>query len=634
MKPLKVEVALSLNSSANFSYEWKGDPEYIKEGIRVIVPVWNRVTSGWIVNTKSEYQGRVKSIIGIIKDEYIPDKNYLKFVSEISRTFMISAGKILDTSISPGMRSLTNLYFKFDDLERPFYKRSAKELEEISKSGGVEFFYKIKGSEIQGLQKKVEDQTDDKNKPDHLIYLNYYRSDYYQKIWLKERSSGRTPLMLLPNNLSMDKYKNAMSDLQIYNSRIKSVERERIWRLARGNDPVFIGGGESALFLPIKHPGAIIIEKPGSFFYDKNISSGIDLRKVARIKAEIMGVDIIEGNSSLTSFHQYNRESLNIIDERAADVRPVSVKKLNPGTRVPPDQVTDSIINNFAKGDRVLVIVSKKGSLKFLFCGECKNIFKCPLCSGSVTISANNKINCMSCSYTHKKPETCEKCNSELKVIEDISVSSLKKKLILRAGETSVISFDAKLSGDYVTILKRAETGGNNIVILTPAEVNSISEGSFDSVLFLKPESFFDLNNFKGGEQIFSFIGGLREILSPEGKIDIYSVFHFHYSMKNINDEVQYLVRELKYREFFLLPPYFDVFNIELSDRDLRILSGRMRDIYKDFKDILNIRRINLLSRSKMRGFYKGSIQIHTGKEKVFKSGILNLKGIRVKGLY
>ena len=236
---MRVEVALSLNTNANFSYEWTGDPNSIKEGIRVIVPVWNRVTTGWIVNTRSEYQGRVKYILGIIKDEYIPDEKYLKFVNEISRTFMISAGKILDASLSPGMRSLTNVYFNSDDGELPFYKRSAKELEKVSKSGAVEFFYKIKGNEIQESQNKTEDRIYEESVPGHLIYLNYYRNDFYKKIWLNEKTAGRTPLILLPNNLSMERYKSGISDLQIYNSRIKTRERERLWKSAGGNNPIF-----------------------------------------------------------------------------------------------------------------------------------------------------------------------------------------------------------------------------------------------------------------------------------------------------------------------------------------------------------------------------------------------------------
>lgn len=628
-----VEVALSLNTTENFSYEFSGEPGSIKEGMRVIVPVWNRLITGWVVSTRSDYKGRVKPIMGVIKDEFIPDSKYLEFVHEISRTFMISSGKLLDASLSPAMRSAANLYFKSIEGEFPVYKKSVKDFENICKNGVINVFYKIKGKEMEEGNKNSEDGIEDNNIPQHLIYINYYRNKFYNKIWEEEKLSGRTPLILLPNNLSMGKYKNDIQDLQIYNSRIKAADKERLWKLAIGNSPLFIGGGESALFLPVNQQGSIIIEKPGSFFYDKNISSGIDLRKAARIKAKIMGVDIVEGNSCLTSFHYYHKDSLQIRDERKIDVSPVSVKKLNPGVRIPPDQVIDTIINDFTRGDRVLVIVSRRGSFKFLFCPECKSIYKCPLCGGTITISSDSMLNCMSCSYTADKIDTCKKCDSELKIIEDISVGSLKKKLVGRAGEKSIVSFENKSPKDYEDNFKRSESGAGKIFILTPAEVNSIPEKSFDSAIFIKPESFFDLNSFNGGEQIFAFIKGLREVVTQEGKVDVYSVFHFHYSLKNINDEEQYLKRELKYREFFMLPPYCDAFNLEISDRDIRVLSGRMREVFSEFRESLNIKRIYLVSRVKMRGFYKGSIQIHTAQENIFSSGILKVKGIKIRGL-
>jgi len=106
-----------------------------------------------------------------------------------------------------------------------------------------------------------------------------------------------------------------------------------------------------------------------------------------------------------------------------------------------------------------------------------------------------------------------------------------------------------------------------------------------------------------------------------------------HYSLKKINDEKEYMERELKYREFFFLPPYFDVFNIELSDRDLRKLAKKMREIYSEFGDILNIKKNYLVSRFKIRGFYKGTIQIHSDQEKMEKSGILKINGLRIKAI-
>lgn len=629
---MKVEVALSLNTLENFSYELRGDIDSVYIGMRVIVPVWNRLASGWIVNTESEYQGKVKPVLGIIEDEYVPDERFLRFINEVADTFLISTGKLLDSSLSPAMRSQAGLLCRMGDGNFPVFKKTVKELEKIGNGSTLRLYYKKKSGEEYKNRKYVPEQTETSFDPEHIVYLNHYRKDYYNKIWNGEKSRGRTPLILLPNNLSMERYEYELNDLKIYNSTVKAGRREELWTMARKGDPVFIGGGESSLFLPVINPGTIIIEKPGSFFYGRNIASGIDLRKVARIKARLMGVDLIEGSTGLTSFHYHNRKSLKINDKRGEHINSISVKKLEPGTRIPPEQVIEVILDHFVKGERVLVIVSRKGSQKFLFCPECKVIYKCPSCGGSVTITSDGDMICPSCSFSSSEVKKCNKCDSALKVIEDLSVSSLKKQLAEKAGSQYVISFNDKKKENGEK-LKRTEPSEKGIVILTPVESGSIPEQAFDHVVIIKPESFFDLNKYNGGEQIYLFVREMGEALIPNGKIDVFSVFHFHYCMKKINEEKQFLERELKYRELFQLPPYFEVFDLKLSDRDIRKLGKKMRDVVDNFNGFFSIKKSYLISRSKIRGFYQGNIRIHTEQDKLSASGIMKVSGIKIKGI-
>ncbi len=630
---MRVEVSLSLNTFENFSYEIRGDFISVREGMRVVVPLWNRLVLGWIVNAKSEYQGKIKPVLGIVDDEYIPDIKYLSFINEISKTFMISKGKLLDASLSPVMRSKSGLLCRIDEKNIPIFKKSVKELVNLSSGKTLSLFYKKKTDEnlngIDSSKKQIEQSV----LPEHMVYLNNYRRDYYNKIWAEEKNRGRTSLILLPNNFSMERYKNDLDELQIYNSMEKIGRREKIWSIARSGNPVFIGGGESALFLPVFNQGTIIIEKPGSFFYGRNISSGIDLRKAARIKAAVMGVDLVEGSSSLTSFHFHNRNSIKIYDKREQELNRVNVKKLDPGTKIPPEQIIEMIMDHFIKGERVLVIVSRKGSKKFLFCTECKGICKCPSCGSSLIFLSEKNINCPSCSYSADEISNCDKCGSELKVLEDLSVKSLKKKLSEKAGDQFIVSFDADNKKGDKDKLKRPLPGDNNIAIVTPGETGSIPEKAFDHVVIIKPESFFDLNNYNGGEQIYLFIRELEELLTPGGKVDVYSVFHFHYCLKLINDEEKFFKRELKYRELFKLPPYFEVFNLKVSDRDIRKLAKRMRDVINNFSKYFLIKKSYLISRSKIRGFYQGNLQIHTDQKKIYDSGIMKVSGIKIKGI-
>ncbi len=627
---MKVEVALSLNTFENFSYELRGDVKSVYEGMRVVVPVWNRLASGWIVNTKSEYQGKVKPVFGVVEDEYIPDKNYLRFINEISATFMISAGKLLDSSLSPAMRSQGGLYYRTDEGDFPVFRKSVKELERIGSGSTLRLFYKKRVMEEYLNNVSLPENSEESSVGNHTVYLDDFRKNQYNKIWAEERSHGKTVLIVLPNNLSMERYEYELNDLLIYNSTIKAGTREKLWAMARCGDPVFIGGGESALFLPVSNPGTIIIEKPGSFFYGRNIASGIDLRKAARIKAGIMGVDLVEGNNTLTTFHYFNRDSFKIDDKRKEYTNSIAVKKLDPGTKIPSEDVIESIIDHFIKGERVLVIVSRKGSKKFLFCSECKAIYQCPSCGGSVTITSDGNMTCSLCSYSDSDVPECGKCGTGLRIIEDLSVNSLKKRLSEKAGSQFIFSFesDKKLS---FSNLKRPDSFEKGLIILTPSEAGSIPEKAFDHAVVIKPESFFDLNNYNGGEQIFQFVRGLREMLSPDGRIDVYSVFHFHYCLKKINDEKQFLERELKYRELFLLPPYFEVFDLKLSDRNVRVLGKKMRDVISDFSEFFLIKKSYLISRSKIRGFYQGNMQIHTEQGKLSDSGITKLSGIKIK---
>ncbi len=627
---LIVEVSLSINAFENFSYEFRGDRKEISIGMRVIVPFWNRLIAGWVVSCNSDYKGKVKPIIGIINDSYIPEENYFRFVSAVSKEFMIPRGIILDKSLSPGMRSLGNMFFKKLGNEYRVKKMSLSEISKLANSDTLDIYYKIGGT---NFRKRTESDIHREFKVTSYqqnFLLSYNRSGDYNKIVKEMIRSGRTPLILLPNNMSMNRYASEYEGLLIYNSSVKISERERIWSLARSDEAVFIGGGESALFLPVVNPGTIIVEKPGSFFYDRNMFSGIDLRKVARIKADIFNMEIIEGDSSYTVYHSHKKKSINILDKRDKKTSKIVVNKFKPGLKMITDDVIDSIVSGYIDKKRILVIVNKKVSTGFLYCDDCKIVAKCPVCGNSIVSGKSDIVKCIRCGFKSDNYGNCKKCSNELNVIEDISVSSVKNSIGRKVGEGNVIKIDDEKVNDLKKSFGISEMDRNKIIITTPVFINNIPSVSFDIVFIVKPESFFDLNKYNGSEQMFTFISELRELIPKSGEIAVFSVFHFHYSLKYINDEERFFEKELKYREFFMLPPYYELFKIELNERDLRKLAKKMREFYKKFKELLNIKNIYISSRIKKRGYFKGVIHIRSDYNSIIKSGISKIKGLKI----
>jgi primosomal protein N' len=220
-------------------------------------------------------------------------------------------------------------------------------------------------------------------------------------------------------------------------------------------------------------------------------------------------------------------------------------------------------------------------------------------------------------------------CNSELVSLRDISISSLKEMIQKQLTEKGVFTLTAGDLSDIHSIINQLKEFP--ITIATPIVLNPFFKNIFDSIIYFRPESIFGMNEFSTGEMIFSMVSDLKELIKDRGSIDIFSVFHFHYSLKLINREEEFFNRELKYRKWFLLPPYYNVYALEVKAGDLRTLGAEMRSVYLTYRDILNIKQIYLFSRKKIRGKFKGQVEIHASPQTIKKTDLLKRKNMSIK---
>jgi primosomal protein N' (replication factor Y) len=397
-----------------------------------------------------------------------------------------------------------------------------------------------------------------------------------------------------------------------YGSKQKSAEKNSVWLKVFSGEQVFIAGGETSLFLPFKDLYCIVLDKPALFQRWKNPFSKLDPVKVAKIRAEVFGINLIERDASFSVESFLKRDSIGIEDKREEKKAEIISDVLKPGEKILPARFIDYIVNDFEKGKRVLVLNSRTESSDMLFCPECKKVIRCPNCSGVLKVSKDFKASCYSCDLKDKIIKNCSKCNNRLILIKSISMESLKDSIEekIGGGKINVISEDLWDSGS-----DNSEVLNGMITISSPEIVTKISEKVFDRIYFIKPESFININEFNGSEMLFSLIWNLKSLIIPNGTITIISVFHFHYMLKLINSENDYFERELKYRSFFLLPPYKNIFGIEIKNGEIRSLGSRMRKIYSMYGDKLNISKIYIKSRKKVRGKYHGLLNyIRQGK--------------------
>jgi primosomal protein N' len=635
-----VQVSPSLNIFSSLSYNYRGDPALLKPGVRVVVPLGNRFFTGWITETHSQYKGRVKDIIAVVRDDYAPGSQFMAFVRAVSHLYFASMGSLLDYSLPPKKKSITGLYFENPENQGKVEKLnrySAAELQRLAKEGTIQCFYKA-GPALQNQTAAVEGEPQNETAKDHRFLIGFQREPHYRQMIEDCLSRGKSVLITVPDNLTAAYLQEKLGEVDIYNSEIKPKERESLWHdyACKGKTGVVVGG-LSASFLPIQNLDLVICDRAGSSGYKRRSFSRYDVHVLSQLRAKNFNIPLVEGFSTTTVQAYQNPSRVKIEDIREEQV-PVEVRMIKRGTRGIPGEFQELISSYFIENKKILVILNKKESDNFLFCEKCKKIQGCPSssCEGLIDVEVEDEeafhIKCRRCGLEKEAHNRCPKCEESLALIEDISISSVKKFVKTRVVETGITSLSSEgLKEDHLhSVLKRV--GESKVVIATPVIVNPFFNNIFDVVIYLRPESVFKLEEYDAAERIFSLVAEFRELVKPGGTIDIFSTFHFHYSLKLVNDEAGFFDRELKYREWFHLPPFFNVYHIEVRGKELRKLAAEMREIYKKFKEPLKIKRIYLASRQPSRGMYKykGILEAHAQPEVILESGLLKKRDISI----
>ena len=627
-----IHVSLSLNIFDALTYNYQGEEDRLQTGQRVIVPIGNRLAAGWVIEKNIRYTGKVKNIIGTVKDNYTPGKPFIDFIRSVSGIYFSSMGTLLDSSLSPKHKSVNNLYLESDGKREKFKNLSLNRLQQLSKDGPIEFFYKTgddEQDEIITPESAISHPGEIKNK----YLLGFSRFEAYKEIIADSLSRNRSVLITVPDNLTAAFFKENLQDIDIYNSEIKLNEREKLWQdyAGKGKAGVIVGGLSAAL-LPIQNLGVIISGRAGSSTYKRSFYSRYNIHLLSQLRAAHFNIPLVEGFSTYTVQSFQNRSQLFIEDKRQECDRDiaVAVHMLKRKVKGIPGELVELLKSYFLENKKILIVLNKKIASNFLFCEKCKKIHKCPSCDSFIKVEEEFDIRCSRCGFEKKAFTHCTKCSEPLALIEDIGISSVKKIIKSQVIETGLMSLSAEgLKEDHIhSVLKRIHA--SKIVIATPIILNPFFKDIFDAVIYLRPESHFNMEDYDAAEKIFSIVSELKELVKGSGTLDIFSTFHFHYALKLVNEEEKFFERELKYREWFHLPPFCNVYHIKVKNKELRKLAKEMRNIYNQFKGSLNIKRVYLTTRQKVRGVYKGTMEAHAQPADILQSGLLKKRDVAV----
>jgi primosomal protein N' len=583
------------------------------------------MVTGWVVGTSSSYSGPVKGIIGVVEGDYLPDQRYLDFARQVANHFLISLGMVLDYSLSPRAKGIRNLSLDLNGKGKKIAHFSLSHMQAMA--AGKPMQLRVKSREAPPGRELSAATTGIKGSHDSRVMLGHQRLDKYSDIVATYLGRGQSVLIVVPDILTARYLATYLPDADLYHSESRIGEREAIWQKYQQGVAGAVIGGLTAAFLPIHNLGCIIQERTQKQF-SRSAYTAILPGEVADIRASSFRVPTIWGSDSYSVKMYHQKGGLEVDDLRQAEKASLQVERIKPGEKGIPRRVLEILRAEFQAGKKVLVVVNKRVSTEFLFCTSCNRTQRCPACRSPLVLSPEGATRCQKCARTVKESTVCPRCNTPISVIHDLSMAVLKDAVAKHIVEVGVCT----LTADEIKSIDKtlATIGEANVVIATPAIINPFFKNFFEVIIYLKPESAFNMNQYHAAEMIFSTIGELREMIRKGGQIYLFSTFHFHYAIRFADDEEAFFARELKYRQWFSLPPYARVYQVEIKDKDLRMLAGKMRDLYHSLGQTATVSRLYLLSRQPSRGFFKGALEVHGHGNEILAAGVMSRRDITV----
>ena len=398
---MKAQVLLPKVFNFPFTYNSKKES---KIGDLVEVPFGSKNEIGVIWKNKYSEPKNIK-IKNIKKNTgYSISSKFVDFIEWFSSYNMVPIGLVLKMAIGG-----TEKFLKIKD-----------DLSEIKKTQIKEF--KLNQEQLEALKflEKV------KNKFDVSVLQGTTGSGktlvYFERI-KRVIEENNQALVLLPEIFLTNDFKSRFEDFfgfepAIWHSKITPKKKRIIWKGVINNKIKILVGARSALFLPFKKLGIIIVdeEHDSSYKQDEGVIYNARDMAISRANFEKIPIHLVTSVPSIETYNNIcNKKYRHVkIIKRFQDFPLPETKIINLNISKVKNKFIANETLNFVKkylkkGDQILFFLNRRGFAPYIICKKCGHKQICSNCSLYLTFhKLKNKAICHHCSFEKKIENKCK----------------------------------------------------------------------------------------------------------------------------------------------------------------------------------------------------------------------------------
>ncbi len=254
------------------------------------------------------------------------------------------------------------------------------------------------------------------------------KTEVYFEAVAKALDADKQVMILLPEialtHAFLERFQNRFGVKPAeWHSDLAPKTRERVWRQVAEGTVRVVAGARSALFLPFKELGLIVVDEEHDPAFKQEDRVFYNARDMAVVRGNIGGFPVILSSATPSIESRVNadlgRYDRVVLASRFADASLPSLKAIDM-RRVPPARggflspvLLTEIRKTLAKQEQSLLFLNRRGYAPLTLCRVCGHRFQCPDCSSwLVEHRFRGKIVCHQCGHDEKKPEACPECGT------------------------------------------------------------------------------------------------------------------------------------------------------------------------------------------------------------------------------
>jgi primosomal protein N' (replication factor Y) (superfamily II helicase) len=475
-------------------------------------------------------------------------------------------------------------------------KRSVDRIKSLPKAMQIDFV-------LSPAQQKALDEVNENFANKNVCLLHGVTSSGKTQLYIKLIESyyqqGKQVLYLLPEiALTAQMIRRLQmhfgGNIAIYHSKFNNNERVELWNKIKTGEVRIVLGARSALFLPFKELGLIVVdEEHDNSYKQQDPAPRYNARDAAIYFAALFataaggtGAKVLLGSATPSIETYFNAEKgkygLVELNERFGGIHLPTIeiidtrKVVQKGKVMLSPQLKEAIEKTVESGRQVILFQNRRGYSPYLICGTCGYLPQCKNCDVTLTLHKySNKLHCHYCGTTYPKLIECPACGTVAWIEKNFGTEKIEEMIDnefpkLKVARMDVDSVRGKTAHD--SLIKLFEQQRIDVLVGTQMVVKGLDFEKVSLVGILDADGLLSFADFRVNERAFQLmeqVSGRAGRKDEQGKVLIQATQVNHPVLQFVkeHDYKKMYAFELENRRQFFYPPFSRIIQITLKHK-------------------------------------------------------------------